>query len=267
MSYCPSPKASLARETCLIQDHTFLLRQTKPQNFLIYSSSCQSKGHASSRIPCGAHSISPSVPSCFFPFPSTMLISKAPIEKHSACWSPSQSLLPRGLHYNSQGTVPVLRCSLSHVWWYFHPQGLHLWDSSSTQPYPSSTPSTWSSKTLTQQVSPLSKILSTQWFSQPKNWNPVNSQWKKKIGSTFLHIWRQFFPIPIRHLAWPRHRALSWTWNCITHYRSAPDSWPSLGENLLFPFLLEKDQKDVTHRGKTGALKSSLWSNFLQIDF
>ena len=126
-----------------------------------------------------------------------MLISKAPIEKHSACWSPSQSLLPRGLHYNSQGTVPVLRCSLSHVWWYFHPQGLHLWDSSSTQPYPSSTPSTWSSKTLTQQVSPLSKILSTQWFSQPKNWNPVNSQWKKKKleahfyiseGSSFLSL-------------------------------------------------------------------------------
>lgn len=64
LSYCPSLKASLARETCLIQDHTFLLRQTKPQNFLISSSSCQSKGHASSRIPCGAHSISPSAPSC-----------------------------------------------------------------------------------------------------------------------------------------------------------------------------------------------------------
>lgn len=214
----------------------------------------------------------------FLSFPSLpqMLISKAPIEKHPACWSPSQSLLPRVPHYNSQGTVPVLRCSLSHVWWYFHPQGLHLWDSS-TQPYPSSTPSTWSSKTLTQQLSPLTKILSTQWFFQAKNWIPVNSQWEKQnktkqntqktIGSTFLHIWRQFFPIPIHHLAWPRHRALSWIWNCITCYKSTPDSWPSLGENLLFSFLLEKDQKDVTHRGKTGALKSSLWSNFLQTDF
>lgn len=117
----------------------------------------------------------------FLSFPSLpqMLISKAPIEKHPACWSPSQSLLPRVPHYNSQGTVPVLRCSLSHVWWYFHPQGLHLWDSS-TQPYPSSTPSTWSSKTLTQQLSPLTKILSTQWFFQAKNWIPVNSQWEKQ---------------------------------------------------------------------------------------
>lgn len=205
-----------------------------------------------------------------FPSLPQMLISKAPTEKHPAFWSPSQSLLPRGAHYNnSQGTVPILRCSLSHAWWYFHPQGLHLWDSASTRPYLSSTRLTWSSKTMIQQVSPLNKRFSTQWSFQANNWILVNSQWvkKKKIGNTFLQIWRQFFPIPTHHLTWPRHRALSWTWNCITHYKSTPDSWPSLGENLLFSFLLEKDQKDVTHRGKTGALKSSLWSNFLQIDF
>ena len=71
LSYGPSLKAPLAGETCLIQDHTSLLRQTEPNHFLISSSSCQPKGHASSRIRCGTHSISPSAPSCFFPFPST----------------------------------------------------------------------------------------------------------------------------------------------------------------------------------------------------
>ena len=116
-----------------------------------------------------------------FPSLPQMLISKAPTEKHPAFWSPSQSLLPRGAHYNnSQGTVPVLRCSLSHAWWYFHPQGLHLWDSASTRPYLSSTRLTWSSKTMIQQVSPLNKRFSTQWSFQANNWILVNSQWVKK---------------------------------------------------------------------------------------
>lgn len=134
-----------------------------------------------------------------FPSLPQMLISKAPTEKHPAFWSPSQSLLPRGAHYNnSQGTVPVLRCSLSHAWWYFHPQGLHLWDSASTRPYLSSTCLTWSSKTMIQQVSPLNKRFSTQWSFQANNWILVNSQWvkKKKLethfyrseGSSFLSL-------------------------------------------------------------------------------
>lgn len=82
LSYCPSLKASLLGEKPALSDHTSLLRQTKPNNFLISSSSCQPKGHASSRIPCGAHSTSPSTPSCFFPFLPQLLIAKAPIEKH-----------------------------------------------------------------------------------------------------------------------------------------------------------------------------------------
>ena len=139
-----------------------------------------------------------------FPSLPQMLISKEPTEKHPALWSPSQSLLPRGAHYNnSQGTVPVLRCSLSHAWWYFHPQGLQLWDSASTQPYLSSTCLTWSSKTLTQQVSPLNKRFSTQWSFQANNWILVNSQWGG--GQLETHFYRSegssFYPYPSLDLA------------------------------------------------------------------
>ena len=155
--------ASLAGETCLTQGHTSLPRQPESTHAFISSNSCQPKGHASCRTPYGAHSTSSSAPSCFFPFPSTDVDLKiTPCETPCMLISISEPA-SRGTQPTTTYKVQSLFSGVhSHVWWYFHSQGLHFWGSASTQPCPLSTPSTWSSKTLAQRVSPLNKVLSTQ---------------------------------------------------------------------------------------------------------
>lgn len=149
----------MAGETCLIQNHTSLLRQTKPNNFLISSSSCQPKGHASSRIPCETHSTSPSTPSCFFPFLPQLLIIQHPL----------RNTLHADLHLNSSQGTPLQQLTEHSSC----PQvlivlfgGIFILKGcicGTLLPLAlSSKPLTWGSKILTQQVSPLNKIFSTQ---------------------------------------------------------------------------------------------------------
>lgn len=95
-----------------------------------------------------------------------------------------------------------------------------------------------------------------------KGWDPREFPNRKTIRGAILWTQRQFFPTLTHRLAWvyPEHETVS-------HTTSTPGSWHHWEKTHCSPFCPGRIRKLTVHRGRAGALKAPLRSQFLQIGF